>query len=185
MKKLFLILTVAGGVLLSQNAKCQKLGYVNSTEILMAMPEEKTMEETLKKKSDEYQAQLEKMYGDYYKKMDDFQQKQAALSEPIKETLMKELSNSEKTIQEFEEKAKEDIGNLQQKLLAPIQEKANNAVKAVAKETGYTWVFDIAAGSIVQAPESDDLTPVVKKKLGIVDAPKPASTSTTPPSGTK
>ncbi len=155
--------------LLCFNANAQlKIGYINSEAILYSMPEEKVMEETLKKKSDEYQAALEKMYADYGKSVEELQAKGNTLSEPIKETMMKDLANRERTIKEFEEKAQEDLQKLQGQLLQPIQDKANTAVKAVAKENGYTWVFDLASGSIVSAPDGDDLTPLVKKKLGIL-----------------
>jgi outer membrane protein len=182
MKKLFLILLTAGGLLYATESKAQlKLGYVNSQEILLAMPESKTMEETLKKKSDEYQAQLEKMYADYYKKVDEFQSEKDKLSPAIQEIKMKDLQNTEKTLKDFEEKAQEDIQKMQQQLLVPIQEKAINAVKAVAKENGFNYIFDITSGALVVQPEGDDVTSLVKKKLGIVDAPKTPGSTT--PSG--
>jgi outer membrane protein len=182
MKKLFLILLTAGSLLIAKESKAQlKLGYVNSTDVLLAMPESKTMEQTLKKKSDEYQAQLEKMYADYYKKVDDFTAEREKLSAPIQEIKMKDLQNTEKMLKDFEGTAQEDIQKMQQQLLVPIQEKAINAVKAVAKENGYNYIFDITSGALVVQPEGDDITPLVKKKLGIVDAPKtPGSTA---PSG--
>jgi outer membrane protein len=37
----------------------------------------------------------------------------------------------------------------------------------VAKENGYTYVFNSAEGLILVAPPSDDILPLVKKKLGI------------------
>jgi len=42
----------------------------------------------------------------------------------------------------------------------------------VAKENGYTHVFE--AGTLLVSPPSDDILPLVKKKMGIKD-PVPAA----------
>ncbi|MBC7774905.1 MAG: OmpH family outer membrane protein, partial [Phycisphaerae bacterium] len=39
--------------------------------------------------------------------------------------------------------------------------------KAVAKENGYAMVFDTSTGAMLFASDSDDLTELVKKKLGL------------------
>jgi len=50
----------------------------------------------------------------------------------------------------------------------PIYEKANNAIQEVAKENKFTYVFDLAARSIIYFSEdSENVLPLVKKKLGI------------------
>jgi outer membrane protein len=53
------------------------------------------------------------------------------------------------------------------------------AIKAVAKESNYAYVLD--ANSVLVGPPGEDVLPLVKKKLGIVDkaaAPaKPAGTA--------
>ncbi|HNU89285.1 MAG TPA: OmpH family outer membrane protein, partial [Ferruginibacter sp.] len=61
--------------------------------------------------------------------------------------------------------------------IAPVREKAMDAIKAVAKEKGYSYVIDESTNAILVAPPGDDLLPAVKAKLGIKDAPaaKPAT----------
>lgn len=58
-----------------------------------------------------------------------------------------------------------------QELITPIRAKATDAIKATAKENGYTYVLEAAA--VLVGPPGDDILPLVKKKLG-VGAPKPA-----------
>ncbi len=56
----------------------------------------------------------------------------------------------------------------QQEMLQPIIDKANNAIKEVARENGFIYIFDIAGGTILYYSEkSVDILPLVKKKLGI------------------
>jgi outer membrane protein len=59
-----------------------------------------------------------------------------------------------------------------QELLAPIRSKAFETIKTVAKESGYAYVLD--AQAILVGPPGEDILPLVKKKLGIKDAPAPA-----------
>ena len=46
-------------------------------------------------------------------------------------------------------------------------EKANQAINNVAKENGFTYVFDTASGSLLVFPDGDDILPLVKTKLGL------------------
>ncbi len=58
---------------------------------------------------------------------------------------------------------------MQQVLMSPVIEKAQNAITKVAKENGLTYVFDLSAGSLIYYDDkgSVDLLPLVKKELGI------------------
>jgi len=54
------------------------------------------------------------------------------------------------------------------KLLKPLNDKYLKVVQAVAKENGYTFIFDLATGVVAYYPEnSGDVTELVKKKMGI------------------
>ena len=50
-------------------------------------------------------------------------------------------------------------------LLKPILDEFNTAVKAVATEGGYTYIFD--QGILLYFDATMDVAPMVKKKLGI------------------
>jgi len=52
-----------------------------------------------------------------------------------------------------------------QELIAPIQKKALEAIQAVAKENGFTYV--IQKEQLLVSPPGEDLLPLVKKRLGI------------------
>jgi outer membrane protein len=71
--------------------------------------------------------------------------------------------------------AEEKVAKKRQALYQPIVEKINTAIKELAKEQGYTYIFDSSAGVLLFAEESDNLIEPLKKKLGITAA-KPAPT---------
>ena len=52
-------------------------------------------------------------------------------------------------------------------LLKPILTRVEDAVKAVATENSYLMIFDTSSGAFLFAAESDDVSPLVKKKLGM------------------
>ena len=66
--------------------------------------------------------------------------------------------------------------------MGPIQKKAVENVKLVAKEAGYAYVLE--AGSLLVSPPADDLLPLVKKKMGIKEpVAKPAGPAVRPAAG--
>ena len=64
-----------------------------------------------------------------------------------------------------EQRIQQAIEQKRQELSGPIEKKAMDAVQAVAKENGYTYVLPKEA--VIVGPPGDDLIALVKKKLGI------------------
>lgn len=180
MKKIFFTLAVIAMTAMSFNANAQikayKFGYVNSLEILDAIPEKKTADADLEKYGNDLYASLEKMYGEYQKKIQDFQTsvQNKSLSEIDQEFRAKEIQDLEKRIQDFQEGADDKIAKKRQTLYQPLFDKINKAIADLAKEAGYTYIFDSSAGSILHADESENLINPLKKKLGLSTAAAPA-----------
>jgi outer membrane protein len=72
----------------------------------------------------------------------------------------------ETRIQNYVPTAKQDLDKKAQELYAPIQEKVQNAIKAVGDEKGYTIIINPQALLYVGA-STIDATPFVKAKLGL------------------
>ena len=47
-------------------------------------------------------------------------------------------------------------------------DKAKKAIEDVAKENNYNYVFDSGVGVLLYQRDSDDIMPMVKKKLGLL-----------------
>lgn len=158
--------------------KVNKLGYVNSLELLDAMPEKGPIDEQIEKYATELEASLEKMYVEYQKKVAVLQEgvQNKTIGEVDQEMKAKELGDMEKRITDFQESANEKVSRKRSTLYQPIIEKINAAIKAAAKENGYTYIFDSSAGSILYADEADNLLDLLKKKLGIPVTPAAATT---------
>ena len=53
--------------------------------------------------------------------------------------------------------------------MAPIYQKAQEAVSKLAKEGGYVYVFDRQSILFIDDTQSTDLTPIARKDLGIAE----------------
>lgn len=183
MKKTVLAILVAVFALSGTVNAQQKLGHINSIQVLQAMTEFKQMTTDIQKQKESYSKALEGMYADYDKKQKDLQalSQEKSTADPILESKIQELQDLQKRIQDFEAKVNDDLQKLQQEKLKPINDKYLKAVKEVAIANGYSYVLDIVQGGVAYYPEGqNDVTDLVMKKLGVVAAPATPATNGTP-----
>ena len=144
-----------------------KFGHVNSSEIVQALPETDSAQVILKTYGEELQKNVQTMQTELQNKYAEYQNGQAQWSDLIKSTKMREIQDMQARVTEFGEQAEVDYREKTQQLLMPITEKVKKAIEDVAKEGKYSYVFDTSTGAFLYATESDDIAPLVKKKLGI------------------
>jgi outer membrane protein len=166
MVALFAVLILAGS-----SANAQKFGYVDLQELMQLMPEYKKANTDMEAFGKSLEDELKKLSDEFQKKVADYQKVEKTLNEAIRDLKQKELQDMQSRIQEFQQAAQENIRKKEADLLKPIVDKAKNAIAQVAKEVGYTYVFDANSAGMLYKPEGDNITPAVKKKLGLVDAP--------------
>lgn len=166
MKKLVLI--VACGLLMGNIAIAQaKFGHINSAELLKSMPEVTKAETDIQAYAKTFQDQLQAMGKEYEKKVQEFQAGEKTMTEAMKEVKVKEVKDLEARIESTNQSAQEKVEKKRQELLQPIIDKADKAIKAVAAEKAYDYIFDSSTGALLHAKEADDLMPLVKAKLAI------------------
>ncbi len=144
-----------------------KLGHINSTELMQIMPGRDSAQAKLQTEVEALQAQLKTMQDELEKKYNEFQEKQSQYSELIKSTKQKELTDMNNRIQLFAEDAQKQLAAREQELLQPIIDRAKQAISDVAKENGYSYIFDSGLGVLLYQQDSDDIMPLVKKKLNL------------------
>jgi outer membrane protein len=170
MKKVFRLLLIplllSGGV--TMKAQDLKFGHIDSRELLMSMPESDSAQAQIEKLAAEYEQQMEEMQVELNKKYDDYLQNRETYTNLIRQTKEADIQEMQQRIANFETMAQQDLQNQQSQLMRPILEKANNAVKEVAEENGFIYIFDVGSGNPVYWSEkSIDVLPLVKSKLGI------------------
>lgn len=163
--KLILVVIIAGFALQASAQKQQKLGHINFAELYELMPGQDSIRKEFANFQQQLQGQFQAMQTEYENKLTDYQTNQATMSSIIKQTKEKEILDLQRRIQEFQQTAQEELQNKEAELTAPIIEKARNAVKEVAKENGYSFIFNSAEGLLLHSEPGDDIMVQVKKKL--------------------
>jgi outer membrane protein len=109
------------------------------------------------------------MIEEYNTKITTYQQMSANWTPSVLATKQQEIQDLEARITQYNQNAQMDMNNLQQQLMAPIQQKANEAVTKVGKANGLIYVFDTSMGVIpyFDAAQSMDVTEQVKIELNI------------------
>jgi outer membrane protein len=144
-----------------------KIGYVDFNTLVSAMPGIDSVKIKLQKYQQSLSDQMDAMGAEFENKYLDYQSKSSGLSDLIKQTKEKELSDLQGRIDAFKSKAQQDFQTKQQELLQPIISKAKDAVKEIAKENKYTYIINSIEDIMLYAEPTDDIMPLVKKKLGI------------------
>jgi len=146
-----------------------KFGRINSEELIALMPERDSALVRLDKLSKDLQETLESIQNEFQTKAATYKQKQATWTAALLETKEKELNDLSARYQQLQQSAPQDFQAEQQKLLTPVYQKANETIKALGKENGCSFVFDLSTGSIPYFDEAQslDLLPLARKKLGI------------------
>ena len=167
-KKSWLLLIVLFFAFTGSGFAQQKYGHLNSGDILDAMPEYKQLNATLENKRKQYAYQLQRMYEDYQRKTKEVNDFGLSMMEAVREERLKEIDSLQQAISGFEGSAQGEVEKLQMKLMKPLNDKYLKVVQAVAKENGYTYIFDLATGVVAYHPDNTgDVTELVKKKMGI------------------
>lgn len=146
-----------------------KFGYVNSQEIIFTMPEIQDVQLSIERLQKDLSEQLEIIQVEYNNKYAEYQKNAANYSDAIRQSKEQELMSLQQRYEELGKAGSQDLQNQQQKLMQPIIEKANAAIEKVAKEGGFTAIFDMAAGALVyyDKEQMTDITPLLRKELGI------------------
>ncbi len=167
MKKLVAVFAIVLSFVGTTLAQEMKFGHINSSELLQLMPESKQIQVELEAYAKQLENQMATMSSEYQGKVAEYQTNEQVWGDLVKETKLKEISDLERRIAEFQQSAQQNLSQKEQQLFQPILDKAQKAIDEVSKANGYGYVFDSSTGAIVHYPEGSDILPLVKKHLGI------------------
>ena len=158
MKKILLIAAAASMFSLAATAQT-KFAHVNFGELVQLMPEADSAMVQLEAANNEAQETYNSMVSEFQSKYDQFEQKQASWTPAVRESKQKELMDIQTRVQ--------DMSQLQNTLMAPIYQKAQEVVTNLAKEKGVIYVYDSSTLLYIDSAQSIDLTPEARTALNI------------------
>lgn len=167
MKKVLKLTLAVVCVMFSTSLFAQKIGYINTDEIITNMKETHDAYTQLEAYAKDLQAQAETIQVEFNNKYQEFQKGYDTMSDAVKQLKEKELTDLNTRIQEFQQVAQQDLQNKENELLAPIYEKVKTTIDEVAKAGGYTLILPGGALIYVDPAQVKDIASEVKAKLGI------------------
>jgi outer membrane protein len=165
--KIKILLISAFVYLTAFNASAQKIGYLNTNELLLQMKEVKQADSILT----QFAEDLQKVYSDYVmeyqQKLGEYQQFAATWSEVKRESVETDLGNLQIRISDFEKKSNQDLENKKEELYNPILDNINAKIKQVGEENKFTTILE-KNSMLYTGTDAIDIMPMMKKKLGIL-----------------
>jgi outer membrane protein len=166
-----------------------KNGYISTQELISVMPEAAKADTTVRQLQEALVQNLRDKETNLQASVDKFYKDSATLQTAVKEVKRTELQKLYQDLAGEEQRIQQQLQERQQGLMGPIYKKAMDAIQAVAKENGYTYIFE--RESVLVAPPGDNVLPLVAKKLNIklpanassnaVPGQTPAAPATVPP----
>ncbi len=153
----------------SNFVSAQKFGHLNSADLLSQLPDWKSAEKSLETFSKQKESQLATMQQEYAGKVEKLQVdiQSGIITKVEEQTRTEELYGMQQRMQEFSVKAQQEVIQKEQALTEPIINKIKTSIESVASEGGFTYIFDTSTGVLLYFPPGDDVTALVKSKLGM------------------
>jgi outer membrane protein len=167
MKKLFTVMMVAVGLVAGSANAQTKIGYIRIDDMVSLMPETGKIDTMIQK------YQTDSLNPRLKLEIENFQYKDSILTKTDTSKTPKGVLNQMKIdrdnhlyfINNFQQLAQQAVQSKQEELLTPVYSKVYDAIKAVAKEKGYTHV--LSKDAFLVAPEGDDMLFAVAAKLKV------------------
>ena len=169
-----MILALVGLLGVASTTSAQtKIGYISVENVLSLMPEVSKFDSILSRyQADSINPQYASLIQTYQYKDSMYKDTLKPPPPAVKKQLEEELPQLINTIQNWQQIVNQAMEAKQNELLAPLYRKIYDAIRAVAKEKGYTHVLN--KESLLVAPDADDMVAAVAAKLKL-SLPKPAA----------
>ncbi|MDR1729895.1 MAG: OmpH family outer membrane protein [Prevotellaceae bacterium] len=164
-KLVFLLFLAMPFFAFSQNTQI-KLGYLDVQSLFLALPEITEIEATMKKLTEQHEGEIKRLEDEYQRKLEEYQKNQQTWDESIRKSRVEELQALQMKMQNFYQTAQQSLQQKQEELQAPLREKIMKAMREVGAENGFLYIFE-ANSLLFKSDEAIDVTPLVKKKLGV------------------
>jgi len=181
MKKIIAIFVLAAG-LVSGTAHAQaKFGFIRVDEMVSLMPELKKIDTLLVKFQNDSLPRTYNYLLGQYQRYDSIVVDSVRSPLVVRQEAAKQRAGYLDELQNWQSSAQSLVEAKQNALLQPVYDKVLKAVDEVAKEKGYTYVFNREA--LLVGPPADNLLPMVAEKLKVKLPATGTQTSTQKPPG--
>jgi outer membrane protein len=142
-----------------------RIGYLNFQSLLGQMPEAALVRSDIDAYQKQFADQLTVMNNDLQAKNTAFYAEITKVNDAVRASRLAE-QDLQKRLQDYRTNAQNKVEAKSNELVRPLADKARTLIRAVAKEKGYSYVFDTSSGPILAvSPAGDDLMEAMKTRL--------------------
>jgi len=143
-----------------------KVGVVDGMDVVSKSADGKRVQDSIKRKSEELGKPFAQRRQELAKQVEDFQKQASLMKEDARKQKAEDL---EKKMQDFQKQgadAEKQLQQFQEKELAPLFQKLEGAVKAVAQQEKLDMVLDKRNAGLLYMDPKLDITDKVRSKFG-------------------
>lgn len=156
------------------DAQALKIGYVNSQQILATSTEAAAAEERFNQEMEGFQVQVQRLEEELAGLQERYQQQQLTLSPEARANREQQIQSKLQEYQTTAQQLQSQADQRRAELVQPVVDKITAIIETIREEGQYHLILDVAAGSIISADTTLDLTPEVMRRLS---AAAPAGTN--------
>ena len=144
MKKIGLFLIA---LMMGLTASAQKFGYLSYEAVLKAMPEYAKVQADMAQLRSQYEAEQKRVEDDFNTKYEEFLDGQAAFPKTILQKRQSELQELLDRNIAFKKESQRLLAEAEQKQMAPLRQRLDEAIKEVGAEHGYFLIVNTDANA--------------------------------------
>jgi len=149
----------------------QRIGFVNSNDILNRIPEFATIQQNVDRMAQEWQGEIERRRSEVERMFRDYQARELLYTPDERQRRREDIMRAEEDLERRRMQYFGPEGELfqqQDRMMRPLQERIVAAIETVATAEGYDYVFDKSGDFVfLFAREQHNLNNRVLEELGI------------------
>lgn len=142
-----------------------KIGYFDVKQILAEADQATEIKKRLQEDFKVKQEKLDKKKAEIEQLQQDYQSKQSVLSPSALSQMQNDLQAKMQDAQKLYMELQQDLQNKEQQALGELLSQLAPVVQEIAQKEGYTYIFEKNEAGIFYAPDQDDLTAELLRKL--------------------
>ncbi len=165
------LLVLAAAVTLPGLAAAQQTGivFLDSERLRQEAPSLQTARQQLQEEMAQLEAQadsaLAPLQAEFQAAAQEYQQQQGMMTADRQQEQERALGQMQQRLQQEGAQWEQQAAQLQNRILGPALERINRVIDDIRSENGYQFVLDVAAGGVVAADPSLDITSEVLRRL--------------------
>tara|TARA_B100001175_G_scaffold120315_1_gene102383 strand:+ start:487 stop:1221 length:735 start_codon:yes stop_codon:yes gene_type:complete len=145
----FILLTITN---ITYSQKGVKIGYIDTEYILQNLPEFNQVSSRLEEKAQDWKEEIDKRSREIDQKKESLNSERILLTKEMIEEIEEEITIDLEELSEYQQKRFGPRGDLiiqKKQLIQPIQDQIFNAIREIAKNKKYDFIFDKSADIVM------------------------------------